>query len=96
MYAVMANVQQVFVTNVEKTSEGFYIMDRKQKLWVNVRNYVFIMLVAILSTGHLFTKEDGVVPIPTQITQRNRLEILFFALKISFVAKIRIVRISLI
>ena len=96
MYAVMANVQQVFVTNVEKTSEGFYIMDRKQKLWMNARNYVFIMLVAILSTGHLFTKEDGVVPIPTQITRKNRLEILFFALKISFVAKIRIVRISLI
>ena len=79
MYAVMENVQQVFVTNVEKTSEEFYITDRKQKLWKNVRNYVFIILVAILSTGHQFTKEDGVVPIPTQITQRNRLEILFFA-----------------
>ena len=79
MYAVMANVQQAFVTNVEKTSEGFYITDRKQKPWKNVRDYVFIMPVAILSTGHQFTKEDGVVPIPTQITQRNRLEILFFA-----------------
>ena len=79
LYAVMANVQQAFVTNVEKTSEGFYIMDRKQKVWKNVRNYVFIMLVAILSIGRQFTKEDGVVPIQTQITQRNRLEILFFA-----------------
>ena len=79
MYAVMANVQQVFVTNVEKTSEGFYITDRKQKIWKNVRNYVFIMIVAILSTGRQFTKEDGVVPIPTQITQRTRSEILFFA-----------------
>ena len=77
MYAVMANVQKVFVTNVEKTSEGFYIMDRKQKVWKNVHSYVFIMLVAILSTGHQFTKEGGVVPIPTQITPRSRLEILF-------------------
>ena len=84
----MENAHQDIVTNVEKMSVQYYIMDKRLVRWKNVPISAQNMASAIRSTGLQYTKEGGVVQIPIQNTSKNKSEISFFALSLNFVLKI--------
>ena len=87
MFAARANVLLVIAIDVEKMLEVFFIAVKRWALLTNAKKDVVWTRTAIPSIGLQFTREDGAVQIKIHSSSKNRSEILFFALKLSFVMK---------